>query len=60
MKHLIFRLKQILSLSAFISLLILIHLEYKTVRLERKLERVTVNSIDTIIYVPPKPTIVKP
>ena len=60
MKHLMFRLKQILSLIAFISLLILIHLEYKAVRLERELEHITVNSIDNL-YVPlPKPTIVKP
>ena len=60
MKQLIFRAKQLLSLTAFISLIILIHLEYKTVRLERKIERMTFNSVDTI-YVPlPNPSIVTP
>lgn len=60
MKQLIFRIKQLLSLTAFISLIILIHLEYKSVRLERKIERMTFNSVDTV-YVPlPNPSIITP
>lgn len=60
MKQAIYFIKEILSFTVFVLLIVLLCLKYKENRLERKIDRLKVIQIDTV-YIPlPQPTIITP